>query len=116
MAGAESEALALLGLAARAGAVVAGAVRVREAARGGGVQLVIVAADASANSQDRVVPALQAMGVPIRAAFDRDRLGAAIGRSAVSAVGVTDGQMARRLIELLGAGAGIEPRARRDGR
>jgi len=110
------EALALLGLAARAGAVVAGTQRVREALRDGHVRFAIVAGDASENSRDRIVPALVDRGVPVTAAFDRTRLGAAIGRSAVSAIGVTDGSFARRLLGLMGEGAGIEPRARRDGR
>jgi ribosomal protein L7Ae-like RNA K-turn-binding protein len=116
MPGPEGEALALIGIAARAGAVVFGAQRVREASRDGHVRIAIVAGDASENSRDRIVPALQGRGVPVTAAFDRNRLGAAIGRSAVSAVGVTDGNLARRLLDMLGEGTGIEPRARRDGR
>ncbi len=112
----DTEALALIGIAARAGAIVFGTQRVREASRDGLLHLAIIATDAAANSVDRVVPALQARGVPVAAAFDRDRLGAAIGRAPVSAIGVTDGNLARRLNGMLDQGSEIEPRRRRDGR
>lgn len=96
-------ALGLLGMAARAGAVVPGTGRVREAVRGGGVRLVIVAADASGNSREKLLPLLTARGVSHVIRYDRDELGAAVGRSPLSAVGVVEATFADRLHALLRA-------------
>src|SRR5512138_3661084 len=89
--------LRLLGLAARAGAIVPGTDRVREAARGGRLHLVLVAADASANAMDKLIPVLEARGVPHAVIADRVQLGAAVGRAPLSAVGVLDASFAERL-------------------
>lgn len=105
MSGAE-RALNLLGLAARAGSVLPGTERVREAARHDGVAFVILAADASENSRGKLVPLLQVRRIPFLILFERDRLGAAIGKPPLSAVGITDPELARRLRELL-AGTGV---------
>jgi ribosomal protein L7Ae-like RNA K-turn-binding protein len=93
-------ALRLLGIAARAGAVVTGTERVRMAARGGEVRFAIVAGDASDNSREKLLPLLTALGVPLIVAYDRDALGIALGRGGLSAVGVTDTKLANRLREL----------------
>ncbi len=94
-------ALRLLGLAARAGAIVPGTERVREAVHAGEARLVLVAGDASENTRAKLIPLLQARGVPHALAYDRARLGAAIGRAPLGAVGVSDASFARRLRELL---------------
>jgi ribosomal protein L7Ae-like RNA K-turn-binding protein len=99
MAGGDAR-LRLLGLAARAGAIVPGTERVREAVRSGAVYLVIVAADASDNSRDKLDYLLGARGVPCITAYDRAALGGAVGRAPLSAVGVTDRRLAERLWEL----------------
>lgn len=91
----------MLGLAARAGAVLPGTERVREAARSGALEFVIVAADSSDNSQDKLVPLLQSRLVPYAVLFDRDQLGGAIGKAPVSAVGITDRQLAERVQEIV---------------
>jgi len=91
----------LLGLAARAGAVVVGAERVREAAARGRLLLVIVASDVSPNRRQKMMPLLQRSGIRTAPGADRARLGAAIGRAPVSAVGVLDASFARRIEELL---------------
>ncbi|HEY8485522.1 MAG TPA: ribosomal L7Ae/L30e/S12e/Gadd45 family protein [Longimicrobiales bacterium] len=104
--GGPEAALRLLGLAARAGAVLAGTERVRLAARAGKSRFVVVAADASENSREKLLPLLRAKGIPHVVAFDRVRLGAAVGRSALSAVGVVDPSFAARLEELLGGDPG----------
>jgi ribosomal protein L7Ae-like RNA K-turn-binding protein len=89
--------LRLLGLAARAGAIVPGTERVREAVRSGAVHLVFVAADASRNSRDKLEPLLGMMAVPCISVYDRLALGEAVGRAPLSAVGVTDRRFAGRL-------------------
>ncbi|MFW6201806.1 MAG: L7Ae/L30e/S12e/Gadd45 family ribosomal protein [Gemmatimonadota bacterium] len=96
----------LLGLAARAGRVVAGTRAVREAARRGRLDFVVVAADASANAREKLIPLLRATGVPHAEALDRATLGAALGRARLSAVGLTDEAMATRLREIFRAAAG----------
>jgi ribosomal protein L7Ae-like RNA K-turn-binding protein len=93
--------LAMLGLAARAGAIVPGTERVREAARGGTLQLALVAADASANSRDKLLPLLMRREVPHVVRYSRLELGGAVGRSALGAVGIVDAALAGRLMDLL---------------
>ena len=94
-------ALRFLGLAVRSGAVVPGTTMVREAARRGALKLALLAGDASDNSRAKLVPLLEARGIPYRVVVDRAALGLAVGRAPVAAVGVTDAGMARRLEELL---------------
>ena len=91
----------MLGLAARAGAVLPGTDRVREAARGDGLFFVFVANDASDNAQDKVVPLLQSRQIPFAVVFDRDELGGAVGRAGISALGITDRKLASRVQELV---------------
>ena len=93
--------LALLGMATRAGAVVPGTERVREAARGGTLHLALLARDASENSRDKLLPLLQARGISHVLCYDRAALGAAVGRGPLSAVGVLDPAFANRLQNLL---------------
>jgi ribosomal protein L7Ae-like RNA K-turn-binding protein len=103
--------LRLLGLAARAGAVVVGSERVREAARAGELRFALVAADTSSHRRDRLVPLLKGMGVPHVVGYDRDRLGEAVGKAPLGAVGVTEQSFADRLqslVEEAGGAAGAE--------
>lgn len=104
---ASDPALRLLGLAARAGGVVPGTERVREAARGGHLHLALVAVDASANAQDKLLPLLEARRVPHLIVFTRAELGGAVGRGPLSAVGLTEASLAKRVRELIG-GSGVE--------
>jgi ribosomal protein L7Ae-like RNA K-turn-binding protein len=99
-------ALALLGMATRAGAVVPGTERVREAARSGSLRFAVIAADASGNSRGKLLPLLDARGIPYVIRFERAELGMATGRAPLGAVGVTDGALADRLQALLRDGAG----------
>jgi ribosomal protein L7Ae-like RNA K-turn-binding protein len=78
-----------LGLAARAGALLPGTERVREAARGGFLRFAIVAKDTSDNSNDKLLPLLAKRGVPHVVAFTRAELGVAVGQAPLSAVGIT---------------------------
>lgn len=98
--------LRLLGLAARAGAILPGTERVREAARSGDARLVIVAGDASGNTRDKLIPLLLARGVPHALAYDRALLGEAVGRAPLGAVAVLDASFAARLEQLLAQSAG----------
>jgi len=97
-------ALGILGLAARAGALAAGTERVREAARAGRLRYVVLAADAAENARSKLLPLLAARGVPVAEAFSRAELGDAVGRSSLSAAGLTDASFAARVRGLLEPG------------
>lgn len=94
-------ALNLLGLATRAGSVLPGTERVRDAARAGRLVLVILAADASDNSRGKLVPLLEVRRIPYLIRYERAQLGGATGKPPLSAVGISDPELARRLRELL---------------
>ena len=93
--------LNMLGLAARAGAVITGTERVREAARSGSLHYVLVASDASDNSRDKLLPLLDARRIAYAVVYDRAALGGAVGRAPLSALGITETKLARRVKELL---------------
>jgi ribosomal protein L7Ae-like RNA K-turn-binding protein len=97
-------ALQLLGLAARAGGVVPGTQRVREAVRAGRVRWVVVAEDLTATGRDKLVPLLEGREVSYTVGYTRDELGRAVGRGPLAALGVTDEGFARRLRALLAPG------------
>jgi ribosomal protein L7Ae-like RNA K-turn-binding protein len=103
---ATDRALSMLGMATRAGAVITGTDRVREAARGGSLRLAILAHDASANSSGKLLPLLEARSMAYVVRFDRKELGAAVGRAPLSAVGIVDAKLADRLQVLLRDSAG----------
>lgn len=69
----------------------------REAARSGTLRFAIVAEDTSDNSLDKLLPLLEKRGLPHVVAFTRDQLGAAVGRAPVSAVGITDENLALQI-------------------
>lgn len=96
------EVLRLLGLAARAGGVVPGTDRVRTAARRDEVHFVLLAHDASENSREKLVPLLTAKKIPFQTTFSREELGEAVGRSPLSALGLSNASLARRARELIG--------------
>src|SRR6185369_8474358 len=98
---APNSALRLLGLAARAGALLPGTERVRDAARSGTLRFALVAADVSDNSLDKLLPTLRKRGVPHVVMFTRDQLGQAVGKSPLSAVGITHPGFAEQLQALL---------------
>ncbi|HEX2202745.1 MAG TPA: ribosomal L7Ae/L30e/S12e/Gadd45 family protein [Longimicrobium sp.] len=99
----EEELLDLLGLAARAGAVLTGTDTVRRGIRDGDVVHVVIAADSSPTQQQKLVPLLEARGVPHGILLDRERLGAALGKGPVSAAGLTNRGFAGRAAELAAA-------------
>jgi ribosomal protein L7Ae-like RNA K-turn-binding protein len=103
----QDRAIGLLGMATRAGAVVPGTERVREAARSGTLQLAVMATDASENSRGKLLPLLAARGISHVMRYERNELGAAIGRGPVSAVGVVDAAFADRLLALMGGSGSL---------
>ncbi len=90
----ERRLLGLIGLGVRARGAVVGVERVRDAAKRGFVVLAIVAPDASRHSLDKVVPLLVARRIRIIEGPSASALGAAVGREATAAVGITDPSLA----------------------
>ncbi len=92
--------LDLVGLARRAGELVAGFDQVEDWLRRGRCGLVLTARDGSADGRRRI-EAL-ARTVPVLDPFDRVELGQATGRDEVVHVGIADRGLARQLLEELG--------------
>ena len=101
-----ADALGLLGLARRAGAVTPGAGATRRALGAGAVRLVLVATDASETQRKKVRGRAHGAGVPVEAVAPRAVLGRALGRTELSVAGVTDRSFARRLQEKLSPARG----------
>lgn len=98
--------LQLVGLAARARAVASGTQQVREMVRAGRVRFALVADDLTATGRDKLVPLLEGREVAYVIRYTRGELGRAVGRGPLAAIGVTDGNMARRLQALLSEESG----------
>jgi ribosomal protein L7Ae-like RNA K-turn-binding protein len=92
----------LLGFGARARSVVIGVAGVRARLRSGSVHCVVIAADASARTRDKVERLARARGVPVVRGPVAVELGAGLGRPPVQAVGVEDGALARGVVEAEG--------------
>ncbi|MDT8435157.1 MAG: hypothetical protein RRA92_00240 [Gemmatimonadota bacterium] len=104
--GSDGRALALLGLARRAGRVALGTQAVLAAAdSAAGLHLVLVARDAGGNARDRVLPKLRARGVPWRECGTAAQLARALGRGRVVVAGVSEPGLAERLCRLLDDGS-----------
>jgi len=104
----EDEALSLLGLARRAGAVAAGTASARRSLREGEARLLLTASDASPGQLGKVIRLARRRDVPCRALADRSRLGRALGEPPVSAVAVTSESFADRLLDRLAPNEGSE--------
>ena len=90
--------LRLLGLGARARRVVIGVTGVRAQLQRGTLAGVVLAADASPRTREKVERLALARGVPVVRGPAAERLGAGLGRAAVQAVGVVDAGLARGLV------------------
>ena len=90
--------LRLLGLGLRARRVVVGVSGTRAELQAGKLACVVLAADATQRTRDKVDRPARAKGIPVVAGPGADALGQALGRPAVQAVGVKDPALARGLI------------------
>ncbi len=97
----ENEALGLLGLARRAGAVSRGVDATRRALVAGEVRLVLLASDASDTQLKKVYNLIHRRLVPVRWVSAKDVLGQALGSGALSIVGVTAGSFATQMLQQL---------------
>ena len=91
------EQLRLIGMGLRAGKVIVGTERVRNALQRTALPLIVVAEDASARTQEKVVRLANRKGVRIVIGPSADRLGMQLGRPTVQAVGVRDKNIARAI-------------------
>jgi ribosomal protein L7Ae-like RNA K-turn-binding protein len=96
-----SEALRLLGLARRAGAVAAGTQRTRQALGSGAAKLVVLAGDASPVQVQKLEGLIRRRAVPRAVLADRAALGAAVGAPPLTAVAVTDARLAEQMLRRL---------------
>ena len=88
----------LLGLGVRAGNVVIGVAGVRAGLQRGKVFCVVLAADASQRTIEKVVRLAEAKRVPVLRGPDANALGAGLGKPPVQAVGVADPALAKGLL------------------
>jgi ribosomal protein L7Ae-like RNA K-turn-binding protein len=100
----KTEALALLGLAQRAGAVAAGTDATRDAVRKGKARLVVLAEDGSEVQRAKVLPLLLERGVPHGTLGSMVEVGGALGRGPVAALAVTERGFAGEIRKRLGRG------------
>ena len=90
----------LLGLGLRGGNVVIGVAGVRAGLQRGKMSCVVLAADASPRTMEKVVRLAEAKQVPILRGPSAEVLGAELGMPPVQAVGVSDAALARGLIAI----------------
>jgi len=90
----------LLGLGARGGGgrVVVGVTGVRAQLQRDALSCVVLAADASLRTREKVERLARARRVPVLVGPVAERLGAGLGRPQVRAVGVADAALARGLV------------------
>lgn len=90
--------LRLLGLGVQGGRVVVGVAGVRARLQRDGLACVVLAADASPRTRDKVERLAHARHVPVLVGPAAEWLGAALGRTPVQAVGVADAALAHGLV------------------
>jgi ribosomal protein L7Ae-like RNA K-turn-binding protein len=86
--------LALLGLGYRARNVVIGVDGVRTELQAGKIWCVVLAQDAGARAEEKVVRLATARGIPVVPGPRADEIGARLGKPPVQAVGVRDRALA----------------------
>ena len=104
-----SKTLSYLGLAMRAGKIVTGDEAVLKAVRSSEARLVVLAGDASDNTQKKFRDKCGTYNIPLVIAFHRDELGASIGKDQRVVLAVTDKGFAEMISRTLGdtVGGGV---------
>lgn len=104
-----SKTLSYLGLAMRAGKIVTGDEAVLKAVRSAEAKLVLLAGDASDNTQKKFRDKCGTYDIPLVIAFHRDELGASIGKDQRVVLAVTDKGFAEMISRTLGdtVGGGV---------
>ncbi len=99
--------MALLGMARRAGALAYGTGSTRRALKEGRARLILFATDASETQKDKVMKLLRHGETPRATLGTREALGSAVGSAPVSAVAVTDSELAKELAARLNEAPGV---------
>ncbi|WP_209862654.1 L7Ae/L30e/S12e/Gadd45 family ribosomal protein [Paenibacillus shirakamiensis] len=92
-----NKAYSQLGLAMRAGKLVTGDEIVLKAVRSHEAKLVILAGDASANTQKKFRDKCGTYNVPLMIGFERDKLGSSIGKPERIVLALTDQGFAKMI-------------------
>jgi ribosomal protein L7Ae-like RNA K-turn-binding protein len=93
--------MSLLGLANRARKIISGEELSVKEIRSGRAKLVILSADASANTMKKITDKCKSYKVPLKLVENRHLLGQAIGKEARVVVAVMDDGFSRKLVSLL---------------
>ena len=101
--------LRLVGLGLRGRGAVVGVERVREGVKKNKVAFAIVAADASRNSLDKIVPLLNARRIRFVEVPSAAELGGIAGRESAAVVGIVDRQLAKGIRDLVESGSERAP-------
>ena len=104
----------MIGIARRAGRAVVGAEAIRSASRKEVLHAVLVASDVGMNAVGRLGTLADEVRM-IEVGASREALGRAVGRSVAALVGLTDRELAARVVELVGADAASSSRNERSG-
>ncbi len=98
-------ALGLVGLGIRSRNAVVGVEQVRVAAKKGTLVLALVAADAAANSLDKLLPLLRARRVRVVEGLTTGELGTVAGRNQTVAIGIIDRSLANGILGAVESGS-----------
>ncbi|AVP36924.1 hypothetical protein DOS70_03220 [Staphylococcus felis] len=93
--------LNFLGIAMRAGKVKTGEAVILTELKKKQLKLVLIAKDASKNTQHQMINKCNTYQIPYRIVCDRFELGNALGKSARVNVGITDQGFAKKLISMI---------------
>jgi ribosomal protein L7Ae-like RNA K-turn-binding protein len=91
----------MIGLATRAGKVIAGDEQCHKLIRLGRKALIIVAEDASENTKSKFLNACEHYGVNIKFYGTKEQLGKTIGKENRASIAVLDKNFADRILELI---------------
>ena len=97
----QNKVLSLLGIAMRGRNLVSGEFQTESSVKDGSAMLVIIAADASANTKKLFTDKCSFYGVPIYEYGTKEALGRAIGKDLRSSLGVCDAGLADAIIKQL---------------
>lgn len=93
--------MSLLGLANRARKITSGEELTVKEIRNGKAKLILLSADASANTAKKITDKCKSYRVPYKLVENRDVLGQAIGKDSRVVVAVLDDGFAKKLLTLL---------------
>lgn len=97
----QNRALSMLSIAAKAGKVQSGGFLTEKAIQEGVAYFVIIAEDASGNTQKKIMDKCKYYEIPYTIAFDSTTLGRQIGKQERTVLAVTDAGLAKQISDKL---------------